>query len=141
MTSTIAVEGKVIGQDKTIFPTWNVEISGLEKNLQLRDLISIVVQEEVDSYNLNFHQHRLSPVLSLQDIEESVKEGRVDFGANTRRPEVNFNNAVTKALNSFEEGHYFVFIDDVQIHKLEDEIVLSSSSRVVFIRLIPLVGG
>jgi len=45
------------------------------------------------------------------------------------------------ALQAFEEGLYFVFIDEVQQANLDSEVFLKMDSKVVFLRLTALVGG
>jgi hypothetical protein len=54
---------------------------------------------------------------------------------------VDVEDAVAVALQAFEDGLYYVFIDDVQQTHLDGEVFLKSNSRVVFLRLTALVGG
>jgi hypothetical protein len=44
-------------------------------------------------------------------------------------------------LQAFEDGLYFVFIDEVQQTNLDSEVFLKANSKVIFLRLTALVGG
>ena len=46
-----------------------------------------------------------------------------------------------QALHGFERSHVIVLVDDRQVEALDEEIVLTPRTDVVFLRLVPLVGG
>jgi len=50
-------------------------------------------------------------------------------------------DALKTALQAFEDGLYFVFIDRVKIEKLDDKIDLNEKSELMLLRLTALVGG
>ena len=112
--------------------------SGLKYTLG--ELIASVVQEEVNSVNQK-NQNRLSPVISFEEIEEGKASGEIKFVNKSRSQNVAAEKAIENAIDAFKEGHFFVFVDDVQFTSLEDEISLKSDFKVVFLRLTPLVGG
>lgn len=142
MTLIINVQTKAIGKTGSEIQSWPLTIDQPIKECSLRDLITSIVREEVASYNNNEQNHdRLIPILTLDKIEEGRVAGRIGFGAKSGKPIVNVENATKKALAAFLAGHFYVFIDNVQVGKLEDVVTVSENGRIVFVRLTPLVGG
>jgi hypothetical protein len=142
MNMTITIETKAINQKSSEAISWPLTIDRPIKECSLRDLITSIVREEVASYNNNEQNHdRLIPILTLDKIEEGRVAGRIGFGAKSGKPIVNVENAIKKALAAFLAGHYYVFLDNVQVENLDDEVTVNENSRMVFVRLTPLVGG
>jgi hypothetical protein len=79
--------------------------------------------------------------MSRESIEQSIAQGKVDPGERDLRQIVNTNDAIAVALQAFEDGLYFVFIDEVQQTYLDNEVFLKTNSKVIFLRLTALVGG
>lgn len=48
---------------------------------------------------------------------------------------------VATALDGFETGSFFLFVDDRQVTSLDERILLRSTSEVVFLKLVALKGG
>jgi hypothetical protein len=141
MSIAITVESRTIGQKNPSDTSWEVFIDQIQVKYTLRELIASVVQEEVNSYNQKYHQDRLSPVLTFDDIEQGKAAGKISFTDKSSYPVIGTEKAVKKAVRAFTMGHYCVFVDDIQVNDLDDEVVMKSNSKVVFIRLTPLAGG
>jgi len=109
--------------------------------LTLRILLTQIVLAEVAAFHTRQEQRRLTKVLSRAEIEQKVLLGRVDMGGEDLNQEVDPQAAVANALQAFEDRIYFVFIDDVQQHKLDSEVMVNPDSEMMFLRLVPLVGG
>lgn len=145
MSTTIVVEGKVLGRKRPLFTDWRIELppdwqrSG--DRIKLRDLITRVVGEEVDAFQQRQEERRLARIMSRAEIELGRVSGKVDPGERDLMQEVDTAEAVGAALQAFEDGLYFVFIDNVQQTDLDREIYLKVESKVTFIRLVALVGG
>ncbi|KJH70793.1 hypothetical protein [Aliterella atlantica] len=143
--STITVTGKVLGRSKPLFTNWRVPIPPIigagGEVLTLRILLTQIVLAEVAAFQTRQEQRRLIQVLSRAEIEQKVLLGKVDMGGEELNQEVDPQAAVANALQAFEDGIYFVFIDDVQQHKLDSEVVVNPDSQLMFLRLVPLVGG
>lgn len=45
------------------------------------------------------------------------------------------------AICAFQGHAFFLFVNDRQMTSLKDEILITSNTRVLFIKLVPLVGG
>lgn len=143
--SAITVEGKVIGQKRPIFSDWQVELPPIQEHngdhLKLRDLITSIVMKEVEAFKTRRQERKLARVMSRQEIDEDSERGKVNPGEHDLEQFVNIENAITAALQAFEDGLYFVFIDEVQQTSLDSEVALKTNSNVVFVRLTALVGG
>lgn len=143
--STITVTGKVLGRSKPLFTDWHVpilpSISAGGDRLTLRILLTQIVLTEVAAFHTRQEQRRLTKVLTRVEIEQKVLLGKVDMGGEDLNQDVDPQVAVANALQAFEDGIYFVFIDDVQQHKLDSEVTVKPDSEMMFLRLVPLVGG
>lgn len=145
MSASIMVEGKVAGQKRSLFTDWRIELPPLDQNLgdhlKLRDLITLIVMKEVEAFQLRQEERKLAQVMSRQEIERSVVTGKVDPGERDLQQQVIVDEAVGVALQAFEDGLYFVFVDDIQQTSLDSEVYLKTNSKVLFLRLTALVGG
>jgi hypothetical protein len=145
MSASIMVEGKVAGQKRSLFTDWRIELPPVDENqgdhLKLRDLITLIVRKEVEAFQLRQEERKLAQVMSQQEIERSVVTGKVDPGEHDLQQHVIVDEAVGVALQAFEDGLYFVFVDDVQQTSLDSEVYLKTNSKVLFLRLTALVGG
>jgi len=145
MSIVFTVEGKVIGQKNPIFSGWDVELPPGEYDrgggLKLRDLISHVVAKEVDAFHARQQERRLERVMTKQDIQQGKQSGKIDPGGRDLNQVVNVEDSIATALQAFEDGLYFVFIDDIQQTNLDIEVFPKTNSRIVFLRLTALTGG
>lgn len=145
MLPTIFVEGKLLGRTKPLFTDWRIplppELSCDGNRLTLRELLKRIVLEEVEAFRTRQEQQRLTRVLTKAEIQQGVDLGKVDMGGRNLQQQVDPQVAVDNALQSFEDGFYFVFIDDEQQQDLDAEVYLKPNSHVTFLRLVPLVGG
>ena len=145
MSVNILVDGKVIGQKRPLFTDWYVELPPVDERnggwLKLRDLICCIVDKEVDAFKSRQEERKLARVMSRQEIAQGVERGKVDPGERYLEQSVDKEESVAVALQAFEDGLYFVFIDEVQQTNLNSEVFLKTDSKVVFLRLTALVGG
>jgi hypothetical protein len=145
MSIALTVEGKVVGQKRPIFTDWYIELPPVDENngdrLKLRDLITSIVVREVDAFITRQEERKLARVMSRQEVEQGVQSGKVDVGERDPGQKINTPDAIATALQAFEDGLYFVFIDEVQETNLDSEVFLKANSKVIFLRLTALVGG
>jgi len=145
MSIEFTIEGKVIGQKRPLFTDWHIKLPPIDESqgdhLKLRDLIRSIVTNEVDAFQTRQEQRKLAQVMSKQKIEQGAQKGKIDPGEKEFQQSVDVEDAVAVALQAFEDGLYYVFIDDVQQTQLDGEVFLKNNSRVVFLRLTALVGG
>lgn len=67
--------------------------------------------------------------------------GKVDAGGSDLDQVVESEQAVETALQAFIDGLYFVFLDEQQQENLDEIVTLQPHSQLLFLRLVPLVGG
>jgi hypothetical protein len=144
MSVAVQIAAKVVGQKKPLFTDWRVPIPTGDGSgrLTLRDLISTIVMSEMAAFRERQETRRLAQVLTPQQIADGAARGKIDSGEREGdRQEVNEDAAVGTALQAFEDGLYFVFIDDVQQTTLDQQVFVGDDSRVMFVRLVALAGG
>jgi hypothetical protein len=145
VTISIAVEGKVAGRPKRPFGQWDValpsEPSQTSLTFSLRELISHLVEHEVRAFLERQETRRLAQILGPEEIEAGVRAGKVDLGERDLDQEVDMSEAIETALQAFDDGLYYVFVDREQVQTLESAITLQEGSLVTFIRLVALSGG
>jgi hypothetical protein len=107
----------------------------------LRSLIEHVVRAEVGAFADRQQQRRFVQVLTAADLERGVAAGKVDSGGRRAGPPPDVDAAVRAAWQAFEDGLYIVFVDDEQVERLDQPVIVGTASRVRFLRLVPLVGG
>jgi hypothetical protein len=84
---------------------------------------------------------RRKDVLSPNEIQQGVKRGKIDMGARELDQRADEDAAATVALQAFEDGLYFVFLNNEQQHDLNHEVAIAPDSQLLFIRLVALAGG
>lgn len=145
MQAAITIEGKVLGQKRTLFGDWSIPLPpewlAPGSRLRLRELITRVVGEEVEAFRQRQEQRRFVRILDQAEIEQGAARGKVDSGGRELKQEVDLGAAVETALQAFEDGLYFVFVDGQQIEALDGDVALRPDSRVTFVRLAALAGG
>ena len=140
--SILLVEAKLLGQRSPIFSGWRVELPERGgDHLRLRDLITRVVLEEVEAFRKRQQERRLARVLAPADIEAGRFAGKIDSGERDLQQSVEPQAAVGAALQAFEDGLYYVFIDGAQQTGLDSEVWLKPESQLTFLRLVALAGG
>ena len=140
----LSIEAKVVGQRRPLFTDYRLPLppdltdSG---RMTLRNLITRIVVNEIEAFRSRQEERRLARVLSPQDIEQGAARGKIESGEREYQQEVDEDRAVGTALQAFEDGLYFVFLDDVQQELLDQTVFVGDDSRVLFVRLVALAGG
>jgi hypothetical protein len=140
----ITVEGKVVGGRKALFSDFGVDLPpGFgESGTTLRELIEYVVRHQVKLFRQRQHDRKFIRALTEKQIAQQAVNGKVDSGGSDLEPqEVDDDAAVGAALQAFEDGLYFVILDEEQQQHLDAQIYPKPDSKVTFIRLAMLAGG
>lgn len=143
MTSALTISGKVMGKTQPIFANWELLLPDQveQSPLTLRDLLTQIVLAEVTGFAARQSQRRLIQILSPTQIHSGVEQGKVDSGGSDLEQVVDPGQAVETALQAFTDGLYFVFSDEQQQENLDNVVTLQPDSQLLFLRLVPLVGG
>jgi hypothetical protein len=150
--AVITVEAKVVGQRTPAISGWQVPLPALPAAdgadtggyLRLRDLLAGIVRQEALAFRQRQEERRLVRVLSPAAIQQAAATGKIDMGGPRElqaETEVDDDAAVAVALQAFEDGLYFVFLDGQQQEDLDAEVRLRPDSTLTFIRLVALAGG
>jgi hypothetical protein len=139
-TTTFTLEAKQIGRRAALVPSWKLDLEYVDR-LNLRDLLTRVVIEEVQAFQTRQRDARLVRVLTETQIQDGLEAGKIDTLGREYQQEVNAAEAVRNALQSFEDGLYYVFIGNEQITSLEQQILFRPQMDVLFLRLVALAGG
>jgi hypothetical protein len=144
MHTSINIQAKMVGKKRPLIPNWAIptpeEMVG-DGAATLRDLIVLVVEAEVRAFQARQTERRFARVLTGAQIESAAEQGKVDPAARPSESVADCDQAVLNALTAFEDGLYYVFLDEVQIEDLDQPIDLSADSQITFLRLVPLAGG
>jgi hypothetical protein len=116
-------------------PVAGFQVAGLPDRLTVRELIRLRVREEVARHNARpsdrFHG------LVRPDGAEAEPNGHRLRGP--RR--LDWERQADIAERAFLGNGFFVLAGDRQVEDLDEEIDLTGDPDLVFIRLVPLVGG
>jgi hypothetical protein len=141
----ITVETRVTGSRRAPTPSWQIPFSGdgLDRGspVTLRDLITLVVRDEVAGFRERQVERRFLAVLTENQIADGASRGRVAPGGQELDQRVDLDEAVGAVLQAFEDGIYYVFVDTRQRTQLDEQVELGDESTVTFLRLTPLAGG
>ncbi|MGG6265686.1 hypothetical protein ACQ4M3_09185 [Leptolyngbya sp. AN03gr2] len=143
MSAKLTISGKVMGKTRPTFANWELSLpEELEaEEITLRSLLTHIVHAEVESFRSRQSQRRLLNILSPEQIQAGLAQGKIESGGSELDQAVEVEQAVETALQAFADGFYFVFLDEQQIESLETKVALGEQSELLFLRLVPLVGG
>lgn len=110
------------------------------KQMTLRDLLGKMVSAEVAAFHDRQCDRALFRVLTEQQISDGAVKGKID-PADHATQMVDLAAAIDTAIQAFEDGLFFTFVDQTQIESLDTPLSLHENSRVTFLRLVALVGG
>lgn len=128
-TITIVDEGTT-GKHATSF---TLELD--TRRLTVRELIRQRVRQEVAKFNAQ------RPVVFQGLIQPTDTENELNGYRMKRFRTLDWEKQFDAAVQSFEANGFFVLVDGQQVESLDQELELHSSSKVQFVKLVPLVGG
>src|SRR5688572_23786872 len=103
--------------------------------ITVKELIEARVIKEVKDFNERQPEY-------FQGLIQPTRAEQTLNGYRLReRKKIDAEKQVYIALDAFQKNGYFVLIDDKQADSLEQEVLLTASSAINFVKLTPLVGG
>jgi hypothetical protein len=145
MPIKLAIDARLLGRKRPILSDWAItlplDLTGDADLLPLRDLLTQVVLAEVTAFQQRQEERRLARILGPDQIAAGVSVGKVDLGERDWPQSIDLDAAVATALQAFEDGLYFVFIEGEQISGLDDHVALRPEIHLSFVRLVALAGG
>ena len=141
----LRIEGRQFGRSRALFPDWSFplppEWTAPGTSLTLREMVTRIVREEVAAFQERRSERRFLHALTAAQIAEGAVQGKIDMGGREEEPDADADQAVATALLAFEDGLYYVFVDDEHRQTLDEVGSLRTDSRVTFLRLVALAGG
>lgn len=118
--------GNVLYEQQLEFTTQKVSV---------QEIITQRVEKEVARYNAK-------PKLDFQGLViPTFMEEKVNQYQTKKRPKIDVEKQVYVALDAFQKNGYFLLVNDIQLERLDQEVILNEDSKISFIKLTPLVGG
>jgi hypothetical protein len=137
---SLVIRAEVVGRRGMSFAPLRLERSFPFQTA--RDLLCTVVEQQVEEYRLRKQDVQLLRVLSVEAIEDRRSTGKIVSGGqdqDARVPAV--PDAIRTAIQAFEDGLFYMFVNDAQVEHLDQPISDQESMDLLFLRLTPLVGG
>ena len=83
-----------------------------------RGLIEAIVSWQVCEYNERLQQSEVLKYLTQEEVENKATSGKVGFAVNYNGKPAAEVEAITNALQSYEDGIFRIFIDDTETEDL-----------------------
>lgn len=124
-------------RDETATGRWLEElaIADLPETMSVRELVRLRVREEVARFNAR-PSHHFRGLVQPDDAEIELDGYRL---RTPRRLEWQRQAAI--AERAFSRNGYVVLVGDRQVDDLDEIVDLTAEPEVVFLKLLPLVGG
>lgn len=105
------------------------------RRLSARELIRQRVKQEVAKFNAQ------RPEIFQGLIQPTDTEAELNGYRFKKFRKLDWEKQFAAALHSFEANGFFLLVDGKQVESLDDQLELWPSSKVQFVKLVPLVGG
>jgi hypothetical protein len=151
MVNSVAIKCLVIGEAPPGPNLEPVNLAVVGERISVRELIGRTVAEQIrgltERHRAGAEVVRLAlarQYLTAKDVEVQAGTGRIRLPPEPKpgaTPVVDIERETARALRGFEAGAFRVVVDGVPVESLDAEMTLDRNSKVVFLRLMPLVGG
>ena len=108
--------------------------------VNVQGLIEAIVSWQVCEYNERLQQSEVLKYLTQEEVENKTASGKVGFAVNYKGKPAAEVEAITNALQSYEDGIFRIFMDDTEAGDLSSPIQLKEESTLTVIRLAMLSG-
>lgn len=103
--------------------------------MTVRELIGSRVAQEVAKFN-DSPTECFQGLIQPTGAEQTLNGYRVP-----RHHTIDAGEQLQRALAAFERNGFILLVDDRQVERLDDLVILQPTTVVTFLKLIPLVGG
>ena len=105
------------------------------ERISVGELIERRVRQEVEQFNARKPEHYRG-LVQPTDAEKTLNGFRL-----RKTKTIDPDKQVKAATEAFEKGSILLLVDDRQLDSLTEELGVTSTTEVVFLKLVPLVGG
>lgn len=113
-----------------------IEIAVQNERTTVKDLIAARVTSEVKSYNEKLPEY-FKGLIQPSEAEKTLN----GFRLKRREKKIDVEKQIWTALDAFQKNGYFILIDNQQAEDLDQEILVSKTTEISFVKLTQLVGG
>jgi len=141
--ATLFISDEKLGRPKEPALT----IHCLTEALTVRELIRQRVYQEVQDYNHSVATESSKPLPKLlvtpTEMETRLNARSPNIAPNrpSKRREIRWEDQFELACRAFESNGFFVLIGDRQAEELDEEFSVALDTEIIFVKLVPLVGG
>ena len=107
----------------------------LTERLTVDELIRSRVYQEVKDFNAR-QPAEFEGLVQPTDAERTLNGYRL-----RQQRQIDWKSQYKRALAAFRTGQILILVDDHQLASLSEEIIVTPTTRVSFLRLTPLIGG
>lgn len=132
----IIINIKGLSQKKVIYKE-EVELSN--KISTTKDLITELVKINVEKFNQKIDNKYILSIMTNEDISEAARRGKIGDEIHGDK-KTNLEKALDTAYLAFEDGLFYIFINDEQTEKIDDSLNLKDGDVLTFIKLTMLAG-
>ena len=113
-----------------------IKIAVKNERTTVKELISARVESEVKDYNNKLPEY-FNGLIQPSNTEKTLN----GFKLKDRKRKIDVEKQVLIAWDAFYKNGYFILIDDQQAEDLEQEVLVSKTTEISFVKLTQLVGG
>jgi glutaredoxin 2 len=119
-------QGQVVSEAILIFPS---------ERITIQELIESRVSQEVDAYN------KKAGGEFKGFVQPSESEKILNGFKLTKGRQLNFEKQKNTAITAFKSNNFFLLVNDKQVTEVDEVIFITPKTLVVFLKLVPLIGG
>lgn len=113
-----------------------IKIAVKNERTTVKDLIAARVEAEVKVYNDKLPEY-FNGLIQPTNAEKTLN----GFKLRNRKQTIDVEKQVLIAWDAFQKNGYFILIDEEQVEDLEQEVLVSKTTEISFVKLTQLVGG
>ena len=113
-----------------------IEIAVKNERTTVKELISARVESEVNAYNEKLPEY-FKGLIQPSEAEKTLN----GFKLKNRGKQIDVEKQILVALDAFQKNGYFILIDNKQAEDLEQQVLVSKTTEIAFVKLTQLVGG
>ena len=147
---SLCVKSSVFGDGQSCADLPEVTLRLVSERVSLEELIARAVREQIEALRDRYsgEADRITGQLRRQylaagDVAAGAQSGKVALA--TGRPddpgEIDIDAEAALAVEAFRRGKFRVFVDSEPVTSLTDVFTVTDTTKVIFLRLVPLIGG
>lgn len=148
---SVQVESLIFGAASQVIPLKTVSFNLESDTISVRTLIEKTVVEQIQtilsanaSEAESLRQALSAQYLTPDEIQRQSETGQIRLqpAHGTVPPQsLDPEKEIARAIRGFQQKAFKVVIDGEVMESLDDTVVIDSTTKIIFLRLTPLVGG